>query len=247
MIRSARRALPAGAGRREQHVLHHQVGSSEGEAGEGDAARAGGARPRAVFRRARAPQGRAGKPRTSDRANGLPRARPPPLRRATSAHSSRRPARAQASASIVVSSELVAYCCDRETFTTFFGSVQRSSTRRWSAGSGSERACVKVPRAAAAAATATPPPPPPRICRRCRRPTAHCEGRRPPRTPDEQAQQRRRRLSDLEHRRILGVGTFGRVRLVKHKPTNKAFALKAMRKQQVPSDPSTSSPALLAP
>ena len=124
MIRSARRALPAGAGRREQHVLHHQVGSSEGEAGEGDAARAGGARPRAVFRRARAPQGRAGKPRTSDRANGLPRARPPPLRRTTSAHSSRRPARAQASASIVVSSELVAYCCDRETFTTFFGSVQ---------------------------------------------------------------------------------------------------------------------------
>ena len=29
------------------------------------------------------------------------------------------PARVQASASIVVSSELVAYCCDRETFTPF--------------------------------------------------------------------------------------------------------------------------------
>ena len=39
--------------------------------------------------------------------------------------------------------------------------------------------------------------------------------------------------SDLELRRILGVGTFGRVKLVRHKPTNTAYALKCMRKQQV--------------
>jgi len=38
---------------------------------------------------------------------------------------------------------------------------------------------------------------------------------------------------DLELRRILGVGTFGRVKLVRHKPTNTAYALKCMRKQQV--------------
>jgi cGMP-dependent protein kinase len=91
-----------------------------------------------------------------------------------------------ASASIVVSSELVAYCCDRETFTTFFGSVQALIDKE--------------------------------VERR-----------------ERQAQQKAEapEWSDLEHRRILGVGTFGRVRLVKHKPTNKAFALKAMRKQQV--------------
>jgi len=39
--------------------------------------------------------------------------------------------------------------------------------------------------------------------------------------------------ADLELRRILGVGTFGRVKLVRHKPTNTAYALKCMRKQQV--------------
>jgi len=39
--------------------------------------------------------------------------------------------------------------------------------------------------------------------------------------------------SDLELRRILGVGTFGRVKLVRHIPTNTAYALKCMRKQQV--------------
>jgi cGMP-dependent protein kinase len=38
---------------------------------------------------------------------------------------------------------------------------------------------------------------------------------------------------DLEIRRILGVGTFGRVKLVRHKPTGQAYALKCMRKQQV--------------
>ena len=41
------------------------------------------------------------------------------------------------------------------------------------------------------------------------------------------------RWEDLELRRILGVGTFGRVKLVLHKPTNTAYALKCMRKQQV--------------
>jgi cGMP-dependent protein kinase len=38
---------------------------------------------------------------------------------------------------------------------------------------------------------------------------------------------------DLELRRILGVGTFGRVKLVLHKPSDTAYALKCMRKQQV--------------
>ena len=38
---------------------------------------------------------------------------------------------------------------------------------------------------------------------------------------------------DLELRRILGVGTFGRVKLVVHQPTNKTYALKCMRKAQV--------------
>jgi len=39
--------------------------------------------------------------------------------------------------------------------------------------------------------------------------------------------------ADLELRRILGVGTFGRVKLVLHKQTNTSYALKCMRKQQV--------------
>lgn len=38
---------------------------------------------------------------------------------------------------------------------------------------------------------------------------------------------------DLEQRSILGVGTFGRVRLVKHRPTGAVYALKAMRKGQI--------------
>ena len=38
---------------------------------------------------------------------------------------------------------------------------------------------------------------------------------------------------DLELRRILGVGTFGRVKLVLHKPINTVYAFKCMRKQQV--------------
>uniref|UniRef100_A0A7S0J4A9 cGMP-dependent protein kinase n=1 Tax=Calcidiscus leptoporus TaxID=127549 RepID=A0A7S0J4A9_9EUKA len=38
---------------------------------------------------------------------------------------------------------------------------------------------------------------------------------------------------DLELRRILGVGTFGRVKLVVHKPTVQTYALKCMRKAQV--------------
>jgi len=38
---------------------------------------------------------------------------------------------------------------------------------------------------------------------------------------------------DLELRRILGVGTFGRVKLVIHKPTQVSYALKCMRKAQV--------------
>ena len=38
---------------------------------------------------------------------------------------------------------------------------------------------------------------------------------------------------DLELRRILGVGTFGRVKLVLHTPINMVYALKYMRKQQI--------------
>jgi len=43
----------------------------------------------------------------------------------------------------------------------------------------------------------------------------------------------RPKFADLEIRRILGVGTFGRVKLVIHKPTNVTYALKCMRKAQV--------------
>ena len=38
---------------------------------------------------------------------------------------------------------------------------------------------------------------------------------------------------DLDVRRILGVGTFGRVKLVVHKPSKRPYALKCMRKAQV--------------
>ena len=41
------------------------------------------------------------------------------------------------------------------------------------------------------------------------------------------------RFADLEIRRILGVGTFGRVKLAVHKPTKRPYALKCMRKAQV--------------
>ena len=40
-------------------------------------------------------------------------------------------------------------------------------------------------------------------------------------------------MKDLEQRTILGVGTFGRVKLVVHKPTDTPYALKCMRKGQV--------------
>ena len=41
------------------------------------------------------------------------------------------------------------------------------------------------------------------------------------------------RLQDFERRVTLGVGTFGRVRLVVHKPTGKLYALKILRKLKV--------------
>merc|ERR1719201_2774336 len=41
------------------------------------------------------------------------------------------------------------------------------------------------------------------------------------------------KFKDLELMKILGVGTFGRVKLVVHKPTNTPYALKCMRKGQV--------------
>jgi CRP-like cAMP-binding protein/serine/threonine protein kinase len=40
-------------------------------------------------------------------------------------------------------------------------------------------------------------------------------------------------LADLELMKMLGVGTFGRVKMVRHKPTNVPYALKCMRKGQI--------------
>lgn len=41
------------------------------------------------------------------------------------------------------------------------------------------------------------------------------------------------KFADLDVQRILGVGTFGRVKLAVHKQTKRPYALKCMRKQQV--------------
>ena len=41
------------------------------------------------------------------------------------------------------------------------------------------------------------------------------------------------KFADLELRQIIGVGSFGQVRLVLHKPTQVPYALKAMYKGQV--------------
>ena len=41
------------------------------------------------------------------------------------------------------------------------------------------------------------------------------------------------KLSDLEVKETIGTGTFGRVRLVKHKGTGKHFALKILKKQEI--------------
>ena len=43
----------------------------------------------------------------------------------------------------------------------------------------------------------------------------------------------RPKACDLQRLRTLGTGTFGRVSLVVHKPTNKVYALKAMQKSQI--------------
>jgi len=50
---------------------------------------------------------------------------------------------------------------------------------------------------------------------------------------EEANQPDRPKFNDLELRRILGVGTFGRVKLVVHKPSGNTYALKCMRKAQV--------------
>jgi len=90
-----------------------------------------------------------------------------------------------ANASIVCSKAMVAYQCNRDTFTTLLGPLQELL-----------EAAVKK-REAAANSPAKP------------------------------------KFADLELRRILGVGTFGRVKLVIHKPTGVSYALKCMRKAQV--------------
>jgi len=41
------------------------------------------------------------------------------------------------------------------------------------------------------------------------------------------------KMIDLETIKVLGVGTFGRVKLVKHKTTGVHYALKCMRKGQM--------------
>ena len=41
------------------------------------------------------------------------------------------------------------------------------------------------------------------------------------------------KMDDLRLHNILGVGTFGRVKLVVHTPTNTPYALKCMRKGQI--------------
>jgi CRP-like cAMP-binding protein len=50
---------------------------------------------------------------------------------------------------------------------------------------------------------------------------------------EEASRPDRPKFADLELRRILGVGTFGRVKLVVHKQTGVTYALKCMRKAQV--------------
>ena len=40
-------------------------------------------------------------------------------------------------------------------------------------------------------------------------------------------------IGDLEVGETLGVGTFGRVRLVRHSPTGRYYALKTLRKDRV--------------
>jgi len=53
------------------------------------------------------------------------------------------------------------------------------------------------------------------------------------RREEEAARPDRPKFSDLELRRILGVGTFGRVKMVIHRPSSQTYALKCMRKAQV--------------
>ena len=48
----------------------------------------------------------------------------------------------------------------------------------------------------------------------------------------ERAKRPPMKLSDLEVMRTLGVGTFGRVKMVRHKETDMPYALKCMRKGQ---------------
>ena len=40
-------------------------------------------------------------------------------------------------------------------------------------------------------------------------------------------------LADIEIRRTLGTGSFGRVVLIRHKPTKKYYAMKILKKAQV--------------
>ena len=47
------------------------------------------------------------------------------------------------------------------------------------------------------------------------------------------ASRRAPKACDLQRLRTLGTGTFGRVSLVVHTPTNKVYALKAMQKSQI--------------
>lgn len=87
-----------------------------------------------------------------------------------------------------------------------------------------ERAAVAAAGAAASSGAAVSPPPQPAPA------PAKSSSRRP---------KRKRRpmlelaFSDLEQRATLGTGTFGRVKLVVHRPTGTPYALKALQKSQI--------------
>lgn len=128
-----------------------------------------------------------------------------------------------ANATIQAKGLVTCYVCTREAFTAVMGPLQALID-------------AEVARRDRAAETAKVPPAIPYALR----PLFRSSVRRTPRalyTPLPLhlafAQVPQPKWADLELRRILGVGTFGRVKLVLHKPTNTSYALKCMRKQQV--------------
>ena len=123
-----------------------------------------------------------------------------------------------ANASIQAKGLVTCYVCTREAFTAVVGPLQALID-------------AEVTRRDRAAETAKVPPAAPYARRP---PSQDSSARRTPLRPHlPSAQVPQPKWADLELRRILGVGTFGRVKLVLHKQTNTSYALKCMRKQQV--------------